>query len=245
MTTLSVIIPTLNEEKYLPGLLRDLCSQHWKNLEIIVSDGGSTDATIRIAQEFGAKVVTGQKRGPGYGRNLGAKEAQGQLLLFLDADVRLPGPDFLGQAVEEFEARGLAAAGFYGRAWDGKWIHHLIFRLGNLTSRLLKGIDPHVAGWAILVRREFHERVGGFEEAPIFREDHIYVSRIRHHGKVGFLRAGPVLASARRFVQYGTLRTLWVYLFTELARPFGPVAYQRFSYTFGGEKAARKRRGEK
>ncbi len=236
MPKLSVVIPTLNEEEYLPGLLQDLASQSWREFEVIVSDAGSEDATVKIAQTFGAKVVVGPRLGPGYGRNLGAKNAQGKLILFLDADVRLPHPDFLAEAVQEFEKKSLAAAGFYGRSWDGNLAQRLVFRVGNLVFRLTRAFDPHVPGWAILVQREIHEKVGGFEEKPIFREDHVYVSRVRRYGKIGFLKAGPIWVSSRRFKEYGTLRTLALYMFTELARPFGHIAYERFGYVLGGKK---------
>lgn len=230
---LSIVIPTLNEEAYLPGLLETIAAQDWKDFEVIVSDAGSSDDTVHIAQQHGAKVVVGPKRGPGYGRNRGAEAAQGEFLLFLDADVRLPSPDFLRKAVEEFERRGLGAAGFYIRAWDGNLVHRFLFRFGNVLFWATQRIDPHVPGWAILVRRELHEKIGGFDETPAFREDHDYISRIRRHAKIGFLRTGPILGSTRRFATEGTLRTLAIYLYTELARPFGRIPYERFRYKFG------------
>ncbi|MCS7239675.1 MAG: glycosyltransferase [Candidatus Bipolaricaulota bacterium] len=236
MPKLSIVIPTLNEEDYLPGLLESITSQAWKDYEIIVSDAGSSDDTVRIAEHYGAKVVVGPKRGPGYGRNRGAEMAQGELLLFLDADVRLPGKDFLRKAVEEFERRALGAAGFYIRAWDGHIGHRLLFLFGNALFWATQRIDPHVPGWAILVRKELHQKIGGFDETPAFREDHDYISRIRRHGKIGFLRVGPIFGSTRRFATEGTLRTLAIYLYTELARPFGRIPYDRFRYTFGWSK---------
>ncbi len=233
MPKLSIIIPTLNEEEYLPGLLQSIAAQDWKDFEVIVSDAGSTDATRETAESFGAKVITGPKLGPGYGRNRGAEVAQGELLLFLDADVRLPSPDFLRKAVEEFQRRKLGAAGFYIRAWDGHLGQRLLFRLGNSLFWATQRIDPHIPGWAILVRRDLHQKIGGFDETPAFREDHDYICRIRRHGKIGFLRTGPILVSTRRFAAEGTLRTLAIYLYTELARPFGRVPYERFRYKFG------------
>jgi len=236
MPKLSIIIPTYNEENYLPDLLKSIRTQNWQDYEIIVSDANSTDSTEQIAREFGARVVKGPKLGPGFGRNHGAEVATGELLLFLDADVRLPAPDFLKHAVEEFEKRGLGIAGFYCRAWDGHLVHRFLYRLANLFLRLTQRVDPHVPGWAILVRRSLHQAVQGFDVAPAFREDHEYLNRVRRLAKFGFLRAGPILVSVRRFVQDGTLKTLCIYLVTELARPFGRIPYARFNYRFGGRK---------
>lgn len=233
MPKLSIVIPTLNEEAYLPGLLESIAAQDWKEYEIIVSDAGSSDRTVEIARSYGAKVVVGPRRGPGYGRNRGAEAAQGEFLLFLDADVRLPKKDFLREAVKEFEQRGLGAAGFYIRAWDGNLGHRLLFLLGNVLFWTTQKVDPHVPGWAIFVRKELHQKIGGFDETPTFREDHDYINRIRPSGKIGFLRTGPIWVSTRRFAAEGTFRTLAIYLYTELARPFGRIPYERFRYKFG------------
>ena len=89
---LSIIIPTLNEEKYLPLLLKSIKEQNVKDYEIIISDAQSTDKTLDIAKKNNCKIVLGGL--PGKARNEGAKVAKGNLLLFLDADVLL-GPNFL------------------------------------------------------------------------------------------------------------------------------------------------------
>ena len=85
---ISIIIPTLNEEKFLPKLLNSIKEQNYKNYEIIVSDANSKDKTIEIAKRFNVKIVQGGK--PAVGRNNGAKFSVGDYLLFLDADVILP-----------------------------------------------------------------------------------------------------------------------------------------------------------
>jgi len=81
---LSIIIPTLNEEKYLPFLLSSIKEQNFKDYEIILSDAGSEDRTIEIAKSYGCRVVKGGL--PAKGRNQGARAAAGDLLLFLDSD---------------------------------------------------------------------------------------------------------------------------------------------------------------
>ena len=97
---LSIVIPTYNEEEYLPRLLASIRSQRFEGYEIVVADARSTDRTRQIAERFGARVVEGGMPGPG--RNLGAVAAKGDLLLFLDADVILPDTDWLAGKVEQF-----------------------------------------------------------------------------------------------------------------------------------------------
>ncbi len=84
----SIIIPTLNEEKFLPRVLTNL-QKFTEELEIIISDGGSTDNTIKIAENLGAKVCS-SKKGKGMQMNKAAQSSNGEVLIFLHADTFLP-----------------------------------------------------------------------------------------------------------------------------------------------------------
>ncbi len=84
---LSIIIPTFNEESYLPHLLESIKRQDFSDYEVIVADAGSKDSTRDIAQEWGCKVVEGGL--PSVGRNRGTEAASGEYLLFFDSDVFL------------------------------------------------------------------------------------------------------------------------------------------------------------
>ena len=92
--TFSIVIPTLNEEKYLPLLLRDLTEQTFTKFEVIVVDGNSDDQTIKEAQKFKNKLtlktITVKKRQVGFQRNIGAKKTRAPWVIFMDADNRLP-----------------------------------------------------------------------------------------------------------------------------------------------------------
>ncbi|WP_394325428.1 glycosyltransferase family 2 protein [Methanobrevibacter arboriphilus] len=101
---LSIIIPTYNEEEYLPNLLKSIESQKFKDYEVIVADANSCDSTVRIAKNYGCTVVQGGM--PGVGRNNGAKIAKGEILLFLDSDLELT-QSYLIEMIEEFEANEL------------------------------------------------------------------------------------------------------------------------------------------
>ena len=84
----SVIIPTYNEEEDIPFSIKSLKEQSYKNIEIIVVDDGSTDNTLQEIGKFkGVKVIKGSHKGPGFSRNLGAKRAKGDILVFIDSDM--------------------------------------------------------------------------------------------------------------------------------------------------------------
>ena len=101
---LSIIIPTLNEEKYLPPLLDSIKKQDYKDYEVIVADAGSKDKTVEIAKKYGCKVVKGGLLPAG--RNRGAEASKGDLLLFLDSDIILPPhfPQHLSEYQQSFWA---------------------------------------------------------------------------------------------------------------------------------------------
>lgn len=84
---ISVIIPVYNEEKALPSCLTSLKNQTQKDVEIIVVDDGSADETKQKAKEFAVKILEQEHKGPGSARNLGAKNAKGEILVFVDADM--------------------------------------------------------------------------------------------------------------------------------------------------------------
>ena len=87
MKKVSIIIPCYNEEKDLPICLGSLTKQSYKNFETIIVDDGSSDNTLDIAKKFRTKILKQDHQGPGKARNLGAKNARGEILVFVDADM--------------------------------------------------------------------------------------------------------------------------------------------------------------
>ncbi len=83
----SIIIPVYNEEKDIGKALESLKQQIHKDFEIIIVDDGSTDNTLEIVRQFKARILNQNHQGPGLARNLGAKEAKGEILIFVDADM--------------------------------------------------------------------------------------------------------------------------------------------------------------
>jgi glycosyltransferase involved in cell wall biosynthesis len=102
---LTVVIPTKNEERYLPILLQSIQKQTLQPDQVIVADAHSTDKTRQIATSFGATVIDGGL--PAVARNKGAAIAKTSLIFFLDADVELRDPEFFEKAVGEMRERGL------------------------------------------------------------------------------------------------------------------------------------------
>jgi len=182
---LSIIIPALNEEKYLPKLLSSIKKQTYKNYEIIVADAGSKDSTIKIAKKYGCKIVEGGM--PSIGRNAGAKVAKGHLLLFLDADVILP-KDFLKKAIKEFEHRFLDIATTQFEPLSKHLIDKSMHKFANEFIKSVRLIRPLAPGWCILITSRLHRRIKGFNERLTFAEDHEYASRAANIGRFGILK---------------------------------------------------------
>jgi glycosyltransferase involved in cell wall biosynthesis len=226
---ISIIVPTLNEENCLVRLLDSLKKQSLKDYEIIIADAGSIDKTIEVAKNYGCKVVPGGM--PARGRNEGAKLAQGELLLFLDADIILP-EDFLDIFLREFQKRKLDIASTDLGFLSDKKIYKVGAALCNYYYRWTQRILPHI-NQCILVKKEFHKRVNGFDEEVKLSEDFIYIKKIAKIGKFGHLDKIKYYTSVRRFEKDGLLNTFLKYLLAHIYIAFfGPVKSDIFKYRF-------------
>jgi len=227
---LSLVIPTFNEEKYLPLLLKEIEKQNLKDYEIIVADADSWDKTLKIAQNSNCKIVKGGL--PAKGRNQGAKIAQGDLLLFIDADnVFLP-DNFLTNLIKEFQKRNLDVASFPIYT-QGKKIDRLIYWIYNTWANLSQAFLPHATN-SLLVKTKLHQKIGGFDEEIKMAEDHEYVRRAGRYGKFGFIKTKPVLTSSRRLEKDGRFKTYLKYFLAGLWMLFlGPIKTDIFKYRFG------------
>lgn len=208
MPTLSIVIPTKNEEKFLPKLLESIKKQTFTDYEIIVSDNGSKDKTKEIAKNFGCKMIKGGL--PGMARNNGAKVATGTILLFLDSDTELESDDFLEKALAEFEKRRLDI-GVPLMRLKGSKLDKLYFDFWNKLTNLFQfSLTPFGGGWCIFVKKELHKNIKGFDEKITLGEDSDYVQRAVQYKlfKVKFrvIKNVKIDVSTRRLEKEGHLK---------------------------------------
>ena len=224
---LSIIIPSLNEEKNLPELLDSIKKQSFSDYEIILADAGSKDKTVSIAKKYGCKIVQGGL--PAKGRNEGAKIAKGKLFLFLDADMVLH-PSFLEKLIDQFEKKKLdvASCSIYPNKKVDK-IFHLSY---NLWAKLLEDVVPH-ASEVILIKREVHKIIRGFDKDIKIAEDHSYARKAAKYGKFGFLLRTTAATSSRRFDRDGRAKTYLKFVLAGVYMFFlGDIKSDIFEYKF-------------
>lgn len=172
---LSIIIPARNEEVNLPTLLRSLAAQSIRPHEIIVVDDASTDATAKVAQANGARVIASQPlpdgwRGKTWACHQGAEAATGKILLFLDADTWFE-PEGLGRVLAEFSADGggaLSVAPFHElRSFHEQFsaVFNLVMLAGTGAFTLLGDRYPQrgLLGQLLMIDRAAYKKVGGHE----------------------------------------------------------------------------------
>lgn len=242
MPKLSIIIPTFNEERYLPKLLESIRRQTFTDYEIVVADAHSKDRTREVAQKYGALVVDGGL--PSVGRNRGAVAARGEIIFFLDADVVLGSSRMLERMVDEFEHRKLDIATCLLRPLSKSVIDHALYAIYNVYTFAVQKFSPHIPGFFIFVRRKLHETIDGFDETLDFAEDHEYARRAAKHGRFGFLRSGFAPVSTRRFDRDGRLSIAVKYLLGELyLLREGKVPPGAVSYEWGHGRGVRKQKG--
>ncbi len=199
---ISVLIPTLDEGKYLEPTLFHIGLQ--KPYEIIIGDSMSTDNTAKIAKKYGAKVAMINKRGAAsYGRNAAAKLAKGDVFVFIDADT-IPYPNFLDVIKKDF-SKGIAGWTCNFFAFSPKFRDQFLFQaasnlIGILTKYLRK---PHAAGFTIAVRSDVFWKTGGFDESLRAMEDHDFAMRVGKFGKFKFSTETCVFSSVRRLDKWG------------------------------------------
>lgn len=207
---ISVIIPTLNEEKFVGNLLEDLKKQRWDRFEVIVVNGLSKDATGEVVRSFIGKIqylrlVQSLKNGVSKQRNLGARQAKGDLLVFLDADIRIP-EDFLEKVWQEFSQKRLGIATVVSYPDSIGFFPRLSGIVKNYLVAIFRRFWPIIYGWTMVVQKNWFEKVFGFNEEIRFAEDIDFCQRVvKEGGRFGLLKSTKVLVSDRRRVYEGRL----------------------------------------
>lgn len=202
----SIIIPTRNEEKQLPGLLDSIFSQTYKNLEIIVVDDCSTDNTQEIANRFGVKYVCVTKKNVGYASNVGAEESSGDILIRCDADIRFT-PHFVEEVVLTFMENSNAKVVIGDHyMYDGNFIYNFLAFLYNKYWRPPHGTPGHMTA----IRRDAYFNAGGYDASSVTGEDWALGQKILDRYGNGSIiqnrKSLVVLASSRSIRKYGLYR---------------------------------------
>ena len=211
---ISVIIPAYNEEARLPATLkqvREALAIAGRPAEVIVVNNDSTDGTKRIAEDFGAKILSYHDHNISQVRNAGAEQATGDVLIFIDADTLVPETLFkqIARVMEDEKCFGGAVAVIYEVA-KRKWVKYYLWAWqfwGNVLNMR--------QGAAQFCRRRAFEDIGGYDGTIFVGEDiefHWRLSKFarRHQGYLHFVDDPQVTTSARRFEKMGVWKTLLI-----------------------------------
>ena len=204
-TTVTVIVPVLNEERVIGGCLNSLTRQTCRAdaFEVIVADNGSTDGTLEVVRTFQnrlrLRVIATPARSISGVRNAAAAEATGEILAFLDADCIAP-PDWLerGMTALQCPRRGVVGA-HYTIPEESSWVARAWY--GDMPSRK-QGAVSYVPAGDLMMAREDFLALGGFDESLITSEDCDLCRRVAETGRTIF--ADPALS----VVHLGTPQTL-------------------------------------
>lgn len=204
---LSFVVPAYNEERYLPATLAAIHASARElgiDYEIVVADDGSTDATARIAQEAGARVVPVAHRQISKTRNSGARHARGDRLVFVDADTQVNAP-LLKAAIAALDRGAVGGGGRPGFAPEAPpWAHRLIRNVVGFMA-----LFRWSAGCFVFARRDAFEAAGGFDERHFAGEEIMLSSAMKRQGEFVILREGLV-TSPRKLMARGPWETAWL-----------------------------------
>ncbi|TDH21608.1 glycosyltransferase [Segetibacter sp. 3557_3] len=193
---ISIIIPTYNEADQIATTIhRVLAEKGDQPLELIVVDGGSSDATFDIAQRCGAKTLISHKKGRGAQMNAGAAMARGEVLYFLHAD-SIPPPNFtvyINKALENGAISGCFRLQFDYAHW---------FLKANCWFTRFNVDAVRFGDQSLFVTKEVFGNAGGYREELVVMEDQEIIGRIKRFGRFKVMNAA-MTTSARKYHDNG------------------------------------------
>lgn len=216
---ISVVIPALNEEKYLGKCLESFQNQTFKDFETIVADGGSTDKTREVAQKFGAKIIQLENSNICQARQAGLEEARGEIVVGADADNTYPA-DHLERIVGNFHKYqgtiGVVGGGIFEKhpfwgyyGWKFQyWVINIIFKLSGFV---LYGPAFNMS----FLRKKLLE-IGGYRTYLDYGGDEMDIlERLRKVGRVIFDENLVSYASSRRLREGSIFKVFlhWIYYY--------------------------------
>ncbi len=227
----SVVIPTLNEEKFLERTLRALKNQDYQGrMEIIVADYKSRDSTRKIARNYADKVLSVKRPGIGAGRNDGAKHARGEILLFIDAD-SIAMPNVVSELVKVFRRNNVVGATCFLLPESTKNEDIILLLIyNNFIRASLKTKKACMTGSCTACRKESFEEISGYDESLKTLEDFEFAERLRKLGKLVFVDKTFIVSSMRRAVRWGRLNSVRNYLTLYLNHLTGRKIFNKIKY---------------
>ena len=228
---MSVVVPALNEERHVGQLLRDLARQTRMPQEVIVVDAGSHDGTVDVARQFaGVRVLHGE-RPVARGRNLGGRSSSGDVVIFFDADVRLP-ETFLERFVGDLSCRGLDVACPLYAPHDSTPAVERFHAVFNFVTKAFQRVLPSGAGICVAVRGGVFRQSRGFD--PRLKFDDIELIRRLSAGRRFGIVEEKVFVSDRRYREHGVARAILEYSLMALFFAFGKFEWANLmDYEFG------------
>jgi glycosyltransferase involved in cell wall biosynthesis len=232
---ISFIVPAYNEEAELPGTLRAIRSaaagyEH----EIVLVNDGSTDATGAIGEEFGARVISIERRQIAAARNAGAAAARGNVFIFVDADTRI-GAEHVCGAVAALEGRGCAGGG--ARLATDREIPlwgRIFFRV---FTTLYFGLNLGAGAFLFTTRENFFA-VGGFDEIYFASEEVFFTIALKQLGRFKLLRE-PAITSGRKLRMYSGWKIFARSFSLIFGGPRGVMSRKKLDMWYGGDREKR------
>ena len=201
-TLVSVVIPTINEEKYLPFCLDSFKKQTFRDFEVIISDGGSRDRTIEIARKFGIKAIITPRSTVTIARQRGVDASYGEIIVGADADTVYP-PTHLATIVSDFknhpETVAVGGGGVFEKTpyWNYVFWRFTYLVLGKFYQLFRTVI--YIPGFNLSFKKEVFKKIGGYYTYLDFGGDELDIlSRLKKAGKVIFDRTLRPHPSSRR-----------------------------------------------
>ena len=220
---ISVIIPAHNEESYLSATLDALNRQNYPHCEIVVVANGCTDRTVEVAREKCQRVVILDEKGLGPSRNLGARMATGDLLIFLDADTILE-PHALRIIAEQFTEHD-AGGTLKGQPDSNRFAYRVIYGLKNFIHRFV--VRNGSSGVIICWKKHFTS-VGGFDERLELRENSELIRRLKRFGGYRYIGATAATTSMRRYDRRGVKHIVWLWIKLWFLSLFSDLRHRKY-----------------
>ena len=212
---ISIVIPALNEENNLKKLLKQLrtVSYDYNSIEILITDGGSKDASKQVCMDFDVRFVSCHKAQRATQMNYGARKSNGEILYFLHADSVLP--QNFDQKIQS-SLENDAVAGCFKMKFDQMNPILLFYSwFTRFDSNIFRGGDQ-----SLFIKRRVFEELAGFNEEMDLMEDYDVIKRIKDKGKFEIID-GPIITSSIKYKLNGAIRLQFIYLLLQIMYRIG------------------------